>query len=94
MIHDPDDVEDVLKVDATEGDPLSGDDAYDMIRYGLMSRPTITDAILPKLVRGTVAWHNKMNEKIFDQALDHFKKQQQEQNGWPEMPGFTDEPEW
>jgi hypothetical protein len=59
-----------------------------------MSRPTITDAILPKLVRGTVAWHNKMNEKIFDQALDHFKKQQQEQNGWPEMPGFTDEPEW
>lgn len=44
MIHDPDRVEDVLKVDATEGDPLSGDDAYDMIRYGLMSRPMISDA--------------------------------------------------
>lgn len=42
MIHDPDRVEDVLKVDATDGDPMSGDDAYDMIRYGLMSRPYLS----------------------------------------------------
>lgn len=47
MIHDPDRVEDVLKVDATEGDPLSGDDGYDMIRYGLMSRPMLTMALKP-----------------------------------------------
>lgn len=47
MIHDPDNVEDVLKVDATEGDPMSGDDAYDMVRYALMSRPAISDP-LPK----------------------------------------------
>lgn len=47
MIHDPDRVEDVLKVHASEGDPLSGDDAYDMIRYGLMSRPYISDVIPP-----------------------------------------------
>lgn len=45
MIHDPDRVEDVLKVNASEGDPLSGDDAYDMIRYGLMSRPYISDKL-------------------------------------------------
>ena len=86
MIHDPDHVEDVLKVDATEGDPLSGDDAYDMIRYGLMSRPTITDPIVPKLVRGSKAWHDKMNENLFDQALEHFKKEQEEREGhWPEV---------
>ncbi len=84
MIHDPDRAEDVLKVDATEGDPLSGDDAYDMVRYGLMSRPTLTDPIVPKLVRGTKAWHDKMNENLFDQELEHYKKQQEE-NSWPEM---------
>lgn len=84
MIHDPDRVEDVLKVDATEGDPLSGDDAYDMVRYGLMSRPTITDPIVPKLVRGSPAWHAKMNENLFDQALEHFQKEQQDrEGGWP-----------
>ncbi len=41
MTHDPDDVEDVLKVDAVDGDPYTGDDAYDGLRYGLMSRPRI-----------------------------------------------------
>lgn len=84
MIHDPDRVEDVLKVDASEGDPLSGDDAYDMARYGLMSRPTITDPVVPKLVRGTLAWHNKQNENLFEQAQEHFKKEQEDrQGGWP-----------
>lgn len=47
MVHDPDRVEDVLKMDATEGDPTSGDDAYDMIRYGLMSRPYLSQALAP-----------------------------------------------
>lgn len=91
MIHDPDRVEDVLKVDATEGDPYSGDDAYDETRYGLMSRPTITDAIVPKLVMGSPAWYKKMNENHFDQAIEHFKKQQeQEQGQWPDMGSFED----
>lgn len=47
MIHDPDRVEDVLKIDAFGGDPMSGDDAYDMIRYGLMSRPYISEKLKP-----------------------------------------------
>lgn len=38
MIHDPSNVEDVLKEDAKDGDPNTGDDAYDAFRYGLMSR--------------------------------------------------------
>lgn len=41
MVHDPDNVEDVLKVDSELGDPLTGDDAYDETRYALMSRPSI-----------------------------------------------------
>lgn len=89
MIHDPDRVEDVLKVDATEGDPLSGDDAYDMLRYGLMSRPSITEKIIPTIVRGSPAWHAKMNENLFEQALEHFQKEQQAREGaWPEMREF------
>lgn len=84
MIHDPDRAEDVLKVDATEGDPASGDDAYDMVRYGLMSRPALTEVLPPKIIRGTPAWHVKMNEDLFGQALEHFKRQQEEQEGqWP-----------
>lgn len=82
MIHDPDRVEDVLKVDATEGDPLSGDDAYDMVRYGLMSRPTITDKIIPKLVVGSPEWHIKMNENLFEKEQEKYER---EKSDWPEM---------
>lgn len=39
MVSNPDDIEDVLKVDATEGDPFTGDDAYDEVRHAIMSRP-------------------------------------------------------
>lgn len=87
MIHDPDRPEDVLKVDATEGDPLTGDDAYDMLRMALMSRPTITDPVARQVVRGSAEWHKKMNENLFEQALEHFKKQEDgEGGGWPSMP--------
>jgi hypothetical protein len=91
MMHDPDNVEDVLKVDANNGDPLSGDDAYDMIRYGLMSRPAISDPIVPRLAVGSPAWHAKQNEKLFEQALDHFNKQKEiEQGGWSDMAGWPE----
>jgi len=37
MVHDPDNAEDVLKVDAdSNGD--GGDDEYDMLRYGVMAK--------------------------------------------------------
>lgn len=45
MLHDPNKPEDVLKVDATEGDINTGDDPYDMIRYGLMSRPYLSEPV-------------------------------------------------
>lgn len=48
MTHDPDDVEDVLKVDSEDGDPFSGDDAYDAFRYGLMSRPAPSEKQVAK----------------------------------------------
>jgi hypothetical protein len=43
LIADPDNPEDVLKVDA-DGDGIGGDDSADMIRYGLMQRPLVAKA--------------------------------------------------
>jgi len=39
LVHNKDRPEDVLKIDATDSDPFSGDDCYDAVRYFLMSRP-------------------------------------------------------
>lgn len=87
MIHDPDRVEDVLKVDATEGDPLSGDDAYDMVRYGLMSRPAITDPIVPKHPVGSAAWHKA--QSVIDWEAER-ERMIQGQGDWPEMEPLAD----
>lgn len=51
MVHNPNDAEDVLKVDAIEGDTETGDDLYDAFRYGLMSRPLKTIPL--RIRRGT-----------------------------------------
>lgn len=84
MIHDPDRVEDVLKIDATEGDPLSGDDAYDMVRYGLMSRPTISDPIVTKHPIGSRGWYQEQNDISWEAERE--KMIEAETGGWPEMP--------
>lgn len=83
MIHNPDKVEDVLKVDAEDGDPLSGDDAYDMIRYGIMTRPTITDAIVPVHPVGSKGWYQKQNEISWESERERLI---QSQGDWPEQP--------
>lgn len=89
MVHDPNRVEDVLKQDAVEGDATTGDDAYDMVRYGLMSRPSITDPIVKPLVVGSRDWHIKMNENLFEKALEHFKQEEESRSGgWPSEPNF------
>ena len=46
-VHDPDKIEDVLKVDAENGDPETGDDGYDCVRMWCMSRPLVSKP-LPK----------------------------------------------
>lgn len=83
MVHDPDHIEDVLKVDATEGDPDTGDDTYDMVRYGMMSRPPISDPIVPKHPVGSRAWYEEQNKIDWDRE----KERLQEGSGeWPEQP--------
>jgi phage terminase large subunit len=42
MVYDPNDIEDVLKIDAAEGDPWTGDDGYDAFRHGIMTRPGVS----------------------------------------------------
>lgn len=48
MVIDPDDVEDVLKIDADDYG-IGGDDDYDMVRYALASRPIVTKPPVPEL---------------------------------------------
>lgn len=53
---DPKKIEDALKVDAQpgtdkEGLPVGGDDAYDMVRYGLASRPLVMPTAQPVEVK-------------------------------------------
>lgn len=74
MIHDPDRVEDVLKIDASEGDAMSGDDAYDMIRYGLMSRPSISDRQIIKHAIGSPSWYNEQAEINWEEERERLKE--------------------
>lgn len=76
MIHDPDRVEDVLKIDASDGDPMSGDDAYDMVRYGLMSRPSITDKIIAKPAHGSPAWYKEQADINWEQERERLVEQE------------------
>lgn len=59
MTHDPDNIEDVLKVDADNGDVNTGDDPADSWRHGIMSRPAV--AFKPKKeIRGRYSPKNRL----------------------------------
>lgn len=85
MVHDPNRVEDVLKVDAIEGDPTTGDDAYDMVRYGLMSRPAITDKLAPKHAVGSPGWYAQQATEIWEKERE---KLMENQGNWPDLGEF------
>lgn len=84
MIHNPDRVEDVLKIDATEGEPNSGDDAYDMIRYGLMSRPHLSDSLQPSTTSIEV-----QEQKHLEAALELVKREKNMKEGKSEYGSWT-----
>jgi hypothetical protein len=81
MITNPDRIEDVLKVDAQGGDPTTGDDAYDAVRYGLMSRPAITDPIEIKHPIGSPLWHAQQANISWEKERE---KLMENQGGWPD----------
>lgn len=86
MIHDPNRPEDVLKVDATENDPESGDDDYDMIRMGLMSRPPLTEALAIKHPHGSKGWYEEQNRINWEAEREKLIEGQGE---WPEQSADT-----
>jgi len=98
MINDPDRPEDVLKVDATEGDPFSGDDAYDMIRYAMMSRPMLTYA--PKVYHpyGSPEWVKETEEKHVQAAVEQVKRDKDLKENKVEYGSWrnpkSDKPDW
>lgn len=82
METDPLDLEDVLKVDAVDGDVFSGDDAYDMIRYAIMSRPAITDRIIPKHPWGSKEWAKQQTDEMEEKAQEHFENLERAEKGY------------
>jgi len=81
MIVDPDRPEDVLKVDATEGDPMTGDDPYDILRYGMMSRPRISDPLPKNYVPGTKEHSDHMAAQLFENTVSKLEKDKKQQDG-------------
>lgn len=76
MQTDPNRLEDVLKVDAEEGNPNTGDDCYDMLRYELMSRPLLADA--PPLAKhGTKEWAEQEHQRMHDELFKRVKEEQE-----------------
>ncbi len=77
MLVDPDRPEDVLKQDATDGDPRTGDDLYDMIRYGLMTRPILAEPAKIAHIYGTKQWADHQQKRMQDSIEEQGQKQQQ-----------------
>ncbi len=81
MQHDPDRPEDVLKIDAVQGDPNTGDDAYDMTRYALMSRPMVADIPRRMAPRAyTDEWHKEQLKRMEEQLEREIERQQAEES--------------
>lgn len=76
MQTDPNNIEDVLKVDAVEGDPNTGDDCYDETRYHVMSRPLLADAPPPPK-KGTPEWGIAEAERMKEELLKQLKEEQE-----------------
>ena len=82
MVHDPAHIEDVLKVDAQGGDPLTGDDAYDMVRMALMSRPALWLPSPPAPKRDTEAWREKEARDLEEAAIAELERRKKEADPW------------
>lgn len=74
MQHDTLHIEDVLKVDATDGDPYSGDDPYDCLRYAMMTRPALAEAVKVSYPHGTKAWADREEERMEEAAERHYEE--------------------
>lgn len=82
MVHDPKRVEDVLKTDSSNSDPLSGDDPYDMVRYGLMSRPSLNPGVIPEPKRGDDGYKELEQRKMEEAAIERLERELNP-HGWP-----------
>lgn len=96
MQTDPDRVEDVLKQDANDGDVYSGDDPYDMVRYGLMTRPQLSIHPPPRHKHGSIEWAKHTQKQMEDNLQLQIDRQiaQENQNDIYniQMMGIDDDP--
>lgn len=84
MMHDERNIEDVLKVDSVNGDPMTGDDPYDMVRYGLMNRPILSQPVPVAYKFGSPEWQVREVERMEEDAKEHFERLEQSEKGFGE----------
>ena len=72
--HDEKNAEDCQKIDGTPTDPWGGDDFYDALRYGLMSRPSVSPAPAPEIKVMSKQWLQRRADdlKRQDRLLKRF----------------------
>jgi phage terminase large subunit len=76
MIHDPNKLEDVLKVDSSNGDPSTGDDPYDAVRYALMSRPSLNSPAPEAPKDKTPSWFRQEEDKMFEVEYQKLREEE------------------
>jgi phage terminase large subunit len=82
MENDPNRLEDVLKVDALDGDIYAGDDAYDMVRYALMSRPVSANRLKPQHKWGSPEWAKQQTQEMEEAAEEYFANLEKAEEGF------------
>lgn len=87
MQTNPVDIEDVLKVDATEGDVNTGDDLYDETRYHLMSRPLLADAPPPPK-KGTLEFAQAEADRMRELLFKQVKEEEDAKKDWTTNGGY------
>jgi phage terminase large subunit len=88
MQTDPDNLEDVLKQDSTDGDPLAGDDPYDMTRYGLMQRPLLAEPKKAVYAPGTNEWAKQQADRM-EESINYQAQRQKAQEDEMDMMNIT-----
>jgi hypothetical protein len=57
-----------------------------MVRYGLMSRPAITEAIAPVIPIGSPKWYEKQSEGIWERERERLEQEEGENRSeWPSV---------
>jgi hypothetical protein len=65
-----------------------------MVRYGLMSRPAISEPLKPKIIPGTKAWHDDQNARALELDRARIEEEYHSDVFMPEASDFSGFPKF